>query len=352
MSQIIRGNGQAGFSLIEMTIALTVMLVLTGAIFSLMRGSMIISSTTYELTDAQENLRFAQEFINRDLMNAGDGLQSVSKIRLPQNFVTNYLTLNPIIDAADGMPNGIVNLGILTSDNQVPAGTVVLGASPATTVRTGTDRHTLLELDSTFIPLTPTSIDATGNVVTLPSGTNMALFTVGEIYYFNSSQGSTFATVTGIDAANRRLSFGAGGADVCGLNLAGASNNIKIISSDGALATSLQRILLIHYYIDANKLLIRRVFGTQGVGFRDNIVSEHVLNVQFNYSLETTDANGNIVQPTDMLATRAQRLGVRQVEVTVTVETPHQLANGATQLSMTSGTSVRNMQFRQANQPN
>ena len=135
MSPSFPRNGQAGFSLIEMIIALTVMLVLTGAVFSLMRGSMVISSTAYELTDAQENLRFAQEFINRDLMNAGDGLQSVSKIQIPQNFVTNYLTLNPIIDAADGMPNGIVNVGILTSDNQVPAGTVVLGAFPATTVK-------------------------------------------------------------------------------------------------------------------------------------------------------------------------------------------------------------------------
>ena len=67
--------------------------------------------------------------------------------------------------------------------------------------------------------------------MTLASGTNMALFTVGEIYYFNSSLGSTFATVTGIDSASHELTFGVGGADIYGLNLAGASNNIKAISS-------------------------------------------------------------------------------------------------------------------------
>jgi hypothetical protein len=44
---------------------------------------------------------------------------------------------------------------------------------------------------------------------------------------------------------------------------------------------------------------------------------------------------------------------VRQVEVTVTVETPHVLQNGQRppNLSMTTSTSVRNMQFRQALQP-
>jgi prepilin-type N-terminal cleavage/methylation domain-containing protein len=352
LNSMTKRDGQRGFSLLELMIAFTVMLIVTGGIFSLVRGSMTISSATYELTDAQENLRIAQEYINRDLTNAGDGLKSVSKIRLPETFVTNYITLNPVIDAADNMPAGIINLGILTSDNNVPASTTVTGASPATTFREGTDRQTILEVDSEFIPITPTAINSAGTLVTLPSGTDMSLFTVGEIYYLSSSLGATFGTVTGRDTSARTLSFDVGGADVCGLNLSGSSNNIKVISSSGTLPTSLQRMLIIHYYIDANKLLTRRVFGAQGSGFRDSVISEHVTGVQFKYSLETTDANGNVVQPTDTLTTKAQRLGVRQVEVTVTVETPHPMPNGRSELSMTTGTSVRNMQFRQANQPN
>jgi Tfp pilus assembly protein PilW len=349
MDSRINMNEQ-GFSLVELCIAIAVMLVVTGGIFTLMRGSMQISKATYELTDAQENLRIAQEYINRDLLNAGDGLKSVSKIRLPQTFVTNYLTLNPIVDSTDGMPTGIINLGILTSDNQVPSGTAVPSASPAATVLASTDRHTMLEVDSTFISLTPTTINSAGTLVTFPSGTDMSLFTVGEIYYFNSSLGSTFATVTAITAGTRQLSFATGGADTYGLNLA-TNNNLKAISSSGTLPTSMQRMQLIHYYVNSNKLLMRRVFGVKGGGFQDSIVAEHVLNVQFKYSLETTDSSGNITPPTDTLTTKAQRLGVRQVEVTVTVETPHPLQNGSSQISMTTGTSVRNMQFRQAQQP-
>jgi hypothetical protein len=84
-------------------------------------------------------------------MNAGDGLKSISTIRVPTTFVTGYLTLSPVADAS--MPSGVTNLGILSSDNNVPAGTTVLGVTPAVTVRPGTDRQTLLEIDPGFIPI-------------------------------------------------------------------------------------------------------------------------------------------------------------------------------------------------------
>lgn len=359
-------SNQAGFSIVEMVIAISVMLIITGGVMSLMRSSMMISSASYEMTDAQENLRTAQEYINRDLINAGDGLKSMSVIRLPQAFVTSYLTLNPISDATDNMPTSpnIVNFGILTSDNNVPTGTVVTRAVPAVTVRTlddgtGTDRQTILEIDRQFteISINPGlpnqgSIDSSGTIATLPSGTVMSQFTVGEIYFFSSSVGGTFATITDINTGTRKLTFAVGGADAnFGLNVS-VNNNLKAISSSGALAVSLQRMMIIHYYVNSSNFLMRRVFGIKGTTFRDSIIAEHVLNVQFKYSLETTDAAGNVLQPTMVLSTKAQRLGVRQVEVTVSVETPHTMQNNVTsKLSMTTSTSVRNMQFRQAVQP-
>src|ERR1700730_2823538 len=365
-------RNQAGFSLVEMIIAALVMVIITGGVMSLMKSSMMIATASYEMTDAQENLRTAQEYINRDLLNSGDGLKSMTVIRLPDAFVKSYLTLNPIVDPVDltpqgavnNMPAGIINFGILTSDNNVAAGTVVTRAVPAVTVRTladgtGTDRQTILEIDRQFneIPINPGvansgSINAAGTIVTLPTGTTTTQFNVGEIYFFSSTVGGTFATITDINSAARTLTFAVGGADLnYGLNLA-TDNNLKAISNSGALAASLQRVQIIHYYVNSNSFLMRRVFGVQGATFRDSIIAEHVLNVQFKYSLETTDAAGNVLQPTSVLATKAQRLGARQVEVTVSVETPHVLQNNVTsKLSMTTSTSVRNMQFRRATQP-
>lgn len=358
MQPKVHFKNQEGFSLIEMVIAVAVMIIVTSGVVSLMKSSMNISTANYELTDAQQSLRTAQEYINRDLMNAGDGLKTISVIRVPQTFVTNYLTLTPIVDA--DMPAGIINLGILTSDNQVPAGTAVLGASPTTTVLATpnpTDRQTIIEVDPQFIAIPPSTITAAGTVVTLPSGTDMTQFRVGEIYYFSSSVGGTFATLTAKNAGTRQLTFGTG--DTFGLNLSGTSNNIKVISTNGTLPTSMTRMKVIHYYVNASGYLMRRVFGSKCLpspatcsGFTESVVAEHVINVQFNYSLDMTDSAGNVVQPTATLSDKSQRLGIRQVEVTVTVETPHVLQSGSrSQLSMTTSTSVRNMQFRQAQQP-
>lgn len=344
-------RSQDGFSIFELIVAVTVMLIVLGAIFSLVKDSMKVAMVTYEMTDAQQNMRTAQEFINRDLMNAGDGLRSISNIRVPQSFVTSYVTLNPVPSPS---PAGIVNLAIFTTDNNVPAGTAVTGANPAATIRPGTDRQTILSIDPDFlfISLTPTAINSTGSTITLPNTTTLSTVKVGEVYFLTSSVGATFGTITSINAATRQLSFATGSAagDPYGLNLTGTGGHIKNISASGTVATSLQRMRIIQYYVTSTGLLMRRVFGVPGSGARESIIAEHVLDVQFNYSLITTDASGNVTpSTTTTLTTSAQQVAVRQVEVRITVETPHAIKNGSRQpLTMTTSTSVRNMQFRQA----
>jgi hypothetical protein len=252
------------------------------------------------------------------------------------------------------MPSGVVNLGILSSDNNLPASTTVLGSNPSAVVRTGTDRQTLLQIDPAFVPLalpsTPTaSINSSGSTITV-SASDIGRFTVGEIYFITSTLGGTFGTITAKSTSSRTLTFATG--DTYGLNLTGTGGHIKAISSSGTLATSLMRMKIIHYYVNSNKLLVRREFGIPGGGFRDSIIAEHVLNVQFNYSLNIVDGNGNVAQPTGTITNTEQRLAVRQVEVTITVESPRAIQNGLQPtLSGTTSTSVRNMQFRQALQP-
>lgn len=353
---------EEGFSLIEMIITVTVMLVVTSAIVTLANRSIKLANTTYELTDAQETLRTAQEYINRDLMSAGDGLKNMSNIPVTKTFVTNYLSVTPVVDPA--LPITVTNLGILTTDNDVAANKIVYGPDPAFAtsplvyVRSSpvlTDRQTILQIDSDFSPiaLLAPAIDSTGTTITIADA-DRSRFTVGEVYFLTSSLGGTFGTVTAvtdITGANSTLTFAQGGGDKFGLNVTGAGGRINTISAGGTLATSLQRMKIVHYYITSDGMLMRRVFGVKGAGFRESAIAEHVVSVQFTYSLSPDD-NGNIVQPVTRLTTLAQQIAVRQVEVTVTVETQHALQNGQRQnMSMTTSTSVRNMQFRQALQP-
>ncbi len=91
---------QAGFSLMELLIVLVIMLIILGAVFSLMRGTIITANTNYEMTTAGQGLRNAQEYINRDILTLGDGAKGISNIWMPTSFVTNYLTARsaPAID--------------------------------------------------------------------------------------------------------------------------------------------------------------------------------------------------------------------------------------------------------------
>jgi hypothetical protein len=178
----------------------------------------------------------------------------------------------------------------------------------------------------------------------------MAKFTLGDIYFLTSSRGGTFGTITAIDPALKTLTFGSGSGDRCGFNTAPPNNRIRDIANGGA--TTLQRMRIIQYFVDSGNLLRRRVFGERGAAYRDNVIAEHVLSVQFIYSLGL-DSGGNPLQPTDTITTPTQQVNISQVQVTVTVETPHALQRGLvkTQMATTTTSSLRNMQFRQALQP-
>lgn len=346
-------NNEQGFSLLEVVIAMFVMLIVTGAIFALMRDSMKSSHATLELSDGQESVRTGQEYINRDLINVGDGLNSILNIRVPPAFVTNYLTLNPVINA-----DGYADLGLLTSDNDVRAGTPVLGTTPGITIRTVpvlTDRITILQMErpENFQPI---SLDAgaltPADGLAAVSPADIGRFSVGEIYFITSGEGGIFATVTGlkdVGTANPFLIFGS--PDTFGLN--SAAQLTFVSTKDGVnLPLLICRMKMIHYYINSNGLLMRRVFGVKSAanaGFNESAIAEHAVSLQFRYFLNIRDAADNIVQPEAQLTTSAQQIETRQVEVSLTVETPHSLQNGQPQtVSTTTSTSVRNMQFRRS----
>lgn len=339
--------------MLELIVAITVMVVITGAVFALMRDSVKTSTASMEMSDGQQSSRTAQEYINRDLMNAGDGLNSINNIRVPENFVTNYLALNPVADPATP---GFINLALITSDNDLPANTIVTGTAPATTVRDTpvlTDRITILQTDQTFVPITLNAGDinpVSGLVAVSPA--DIDRFRVGEIYFITSAVGSIFATITDWQGLGTATPFLVFAGDPLGLNSLGAGGQLDVVSAGATLPTSLSRMKMIHYYVNSNGLLMRRVFGVRNSPFAESMIAEHVVSLQFRYFLNMRDANGNVVQPQTQLTTSQQQVETRQVETTLTVETAHPLQNGQRQqMSMTTSTSVRNMQFRQSLQP-
>jgi len=327
------------------------MLIVVGAVFTLMKGSIQFAMTAYETTEAQESLRVAHEWISRDLTGVGDGLNSIGNVRLPLNFVTTNFALNPFTDPADP---ATALLHVINPDNDVAANTVVPDSNQLVYVRAtpnATDRITLLERDQGFnqIGLPANAINASGANVSV-SAADIGKFQVGEIYFFSSGVGAAFGVVTSINTNSRNLIFAA--SDIYGINQPGNNGPISFVSGRGTLATSLMRMQIVHYFVNSNGLLIRRVFGVKGAGYNDSVIAEHVVNLQFRYLLNLRDANGNNVQPLPQLTTTDQQPAVSAVEVRITVETARPIQNGSRQqITMTAATSVRNMQFRNALQP-
>jgi prepilin-type N-terminal cleavage/methylation domain-containing protein len=344
-------NHEAGFSLIELLVVMTVMLLVTGATFGLFSDSLKFAATTYEMTEAEQNLRVAQEVISRDLLSTGDGLRGISNIRVPTSFAKAYLSLNPLTEPSDPTT---ATLGIVTSDDNIPANTTVAGTSPVVFVRSApvlTDRITLLMADPAF---TTVSLSA-GAIV--PSGANVSVsvgdinkFSAGEIYFISSSVGATFGVITSMNTHSNNLIFAAG--DPYAMNQPGNGGPINIVTDKGTLPTSLKRMQIIHYFVDSNGLFIRRVFGVKGAAFIDSAIAEHIVGLQFTYHLNLVDTSGRIVQPVSQLATSLQQVQVRSVDVKMTAETAHLTQNGShQQITSTGSWSVRNMQFIQSLQP-
>jgi prepilin-type N-terminal cleavage/methylation domain-containing protein len=338
---------QAGFSLIELLIAVTVMVIVLAAVCASLKDSFRVSVTSYELTDAQQSLRAAHEYINRDLITAGDGLNGINNIRVPVQFMRAYLTQSPVLDAND--PD-YMDLSLIVSDDNVPGGTPVLGTNPPATVLGGTDRITILETDRTFaaISLPAGAINATGSNVSI-SPADINLFRIGEIYFIASGAKATLGVLTDFGGTNTAPTLVFAQGDGYGLNHEGAGGLINFVSEGGTLPATLMRVNLAHYFVTSDGLFVRRLFGVAGAGFKDTVIAEHLADLQLRYSLNLRDNKDNMQQPVSKLETTVQQTATRQVEISIKARTAHPLNDGQPKyLSMTTATSIRNMQFRLA----
>jgi len=354
--------------MLELFVALGCMLVVGAASLALVGNSIKFANSTYNVTDAEQSLRNAQEVINRDLTNAGDGLRGIGTITAPVAFVQSYITRTPVTCNDANFPC----IGIVTSDDAIPASTAIPQASPAATFQAGSDRISMLIRDTTFnsgntISLFAGKISVVGTTTVMAVGTTeIGLFQVGEIYALTSQSSAAFGVVSAIDAPNKKVTLTNG--DAYGLNQNSALSSISqvatFVAGLNSSPVSVMRLQIIQYYVTSTGLLMRRVIGVQGKGFNDTVVAEHVSSLGFRYLTNLTDANGNVIQPMPVLSSSSEQNAVREIETSISLETVGAVnavtnansstntcganANGKQNICSTTHTTVRNLQFRQA----
>lgn len=334
--------------MIELIIVMVLTLIIMAAVFTLLRGTVTTANNNFEMTTAQQGLRTSQEYIARDILTVGDGVKGIGLIWLPTRFVTDYLSARTA-SYLDPTNSGYVSIGAVISDDNMPAGTNVLGTTPATTVKERTDRITLLTMDRTFssIDLAVADVSSTSGYITVPA-VRFTDFRVGEVYFLTNGLAGTFGTITALDSGTNRIYWANG--DAYNLNRVGASGSMNSVSA-GGMPMSLMRVQIIHYFVDAAGRLVRRVFGVRQNGFIDNVVAEHLMAFDFRYVLKPDSASTIFEQPRQQIELSDASL-IRMIEPSISVETTYALENGVKeQVKGTTQVGVRNIQFLEAPVP-
>jgi prepilin-type N-terminal cleavage/methylation domain-containing protein len=73
-------SSESGFSLVELLVAMTITLIVSGAIYGLMTGGQNAFRREPELAERQQNIRLAMDMMVRDLANAGTGLPPFAQV--------------------------------------------------------------------------------------------------------------------------------------------------------------------------------------------------------------------------------------------------------------------------------
>ena len=337
---------QKGFSLMELMVVMAITLVILVAVFSLMRGAITTANANFEMTTATQGLRNAQEYMTRDALVAGDGLKGLANIWLPTAFVTGNLTVRPASEI-DPANQGFINIGMIISDNNVPSATAVRYSTPAINVLPVSDRVTILSRDPSFSVVNLAAADVnTGNgQINIPAGL-ITDFSNNEIYFISNGVTGVFGTVTNVNSAGNRITWGDG--DTYGLNRTGSTGQLASVTNNGNYPTTLQRLQIIQYYVDAQNRLTRRVFGVKGGGLLDSVIAEHVKTLQMRYVLKPNNAAVILAQPKDQFNID-EAVNVRTIEPYLTVETAYRLQDGEYhEVESTTEIGVRNIQFAEA----
>jgi type II secretory pathway pseudopilin PulG len=131
-------EGELGFSMIELMVAMVVTLVVSGAIFGLLTVGGNAFRREPEVADRQQNIRIAMDAIARDIQNAGSGMPLVS-----QAFTHTDQPLGGPNPTGAGLPylNGQGPQGVLGA-----AGQALRGAPPTGTLADASDNSDILEI--------------------------------------------------------------------------------------------------------------------------------------------------------------------------------------------------------------
>jgi prepilin-type N-terminal cleavage/methylation domain-containing protein len=356
---------RAGFSLIELLVAMALGLIVLTSVVQLFKGGMDATILVSQQSEMQQNVRAALNLIAKDVSMAGSGLPS-GGFALP-----NGAGATPSLFAVDSnrawLNNNSYPAGIVAS---TPVSNYLYGSipgpnngmelgGPASLAATGqgADATTVIYEDYSF-PLnqyTVTFPGATPNGSTIdltppaaaPPGFPAILspggIQVGDLILLNNPQGWAVGEVTGIAAGGVSLTFADN--DPLNINQSGAAKgNIKYIASGGM--TVADRIWAITYFIEvpANgqpPRLMRQVNGQTPQPVADNIIG-----LNFTYDMCDGTNGPTCANVSDPIGNGYSPNQIRKVNIQVMGQSLLSYVNKSRSMVLSSSVSTRSLAFK------
>ncbi len=363
----------AGFSLIELLIAMALTTVIMGATLAGLSDVMKGNDLVLAVAQMNNSLRTGADLMVRDFLQAGSGLPSSKTVMIPNGTGSVQVRLpgppqpTPASPAMWLAPTGTQELPAVMP--RAGAGPVVGGIN--------TDVVTVLMADNAFIDLTPTAV--TNTSVTMPATVNIASgpdrVAEGQLMMISKGSVNTLVQVTAVNTSTRVITFANN--DSLRLNQSAAlegslralngeeplDNTGTTTVNEAAAATRISRMRMITYYLDittpAQPRLVRRVNNGHDEDFDNTFgtaVATDVYDLQFTYDISNGTGNPGGVQmtATDMTGGGACGTGIacaptqiRKINFRLTTRTMNQVSGPNRVLSNTldSQVSLRAMAF-------
>jgi type II secretory pathway pseudopilin PulG len=303
-----RRTSAAGYSLVELLVAMAITITILGATMSAMTHAMRANETALLVTGMNSNMRTAMDLMVRDMLQIGSGLPPGHFVLIPSGTGATQMNI-------PGPPGTTFKSAVGDTDlNAVNPGP---GLGP-TVGGVATDTITMLMADSTFNDVALVARASSGASIDVNPAVNIGSgpdrVTPGQLMMLDKGGYAILLQVTSIDAAAHRIFFAAG--DSLNLNQhttpAGstAALNAQAPSPDTALPspqtvpptpslhTTVTRVRMVTYYIDntipAHPRLARRINNGSHTTFDNNSGSTVAYDIdKLRISYDLADGVGN-----------------------------------------------------------
>lgn len=343
-------RSDAGFTIVELLVSLVIFMIVTGAIWGLLRVGTQLRSAGNQQVALAKGVRMALNLVGRDTYNAGFGYPLRNTVVLPDNRISTLLGVPVDFDTTRD------TIAPIIAGNNITLNTF----NTAPNIRT--DQVTFLFKDTSFnlvgsgssaapqplnINAATTTSGGIDEIVPI-SGTNTSC-RVNDIYLITGNTGSTLGLATALSGTNK-VQFSNG--DVMGLNQTGTTGPLRAIT----VPASMQRILMVTYFVTADGILTRREYANTtpvlpAVAFVDSPLVYGVENFQIQYIMDDgTVSNDPSAGPDGSAGTAddtpTNLAAVRQVRYTVNVRSSELNAAGQPYRdTLTSVFSTRNLGY-------